>query len=388
MAVPAVTALCTSAGGEAELQVPAGLVVRNTFLSLDEDELRPTPRRHASVPPTLRLAGAGNAGNEASAASPRTATPGGLWASDGTTPSEPSSYWGDESTEEGCSAAEVSTEGDTSEGADSVSVDSEQVPWVPALGTAWVTGIVLARMLSNGGALAAMVADEQEQMGVLSPSSPLFAAPPMPPAPAAACAPAPAPHVRLSARAKAWLPLSGSATPVAAPPQFQCQFRALQSVAKAAITSTGYAQRVEVLEGALGLSLIAHMREQELHGKEQLLGLAKEALLQAAAESASVYVLGYGWRPYVATPMGFCAVLAGVRDPAKACWGLLKSGTCRDGGCCRWEHPVCKITINVMIKLVEAVPLPPPAAPDVAGCQQAGGGSASRRRLNLSSLCT
>jgi len=279
-------------------------------------------------------------------------------------------------------AAEVSTEADVSEGGDALSVDLEQV--LTGGSPSWKTGVVLAQMLADPGALDAMLADEEDLLA--------SAQPPPPPAPPAA--PASGSHVRLSAKAKAWVPTGSSVPGAPRPPEIQYQLLALLSYMKAVLAGTDCVQGVEATEGPLGWCVVAQVPSQDFHRKEQLLGLAKEALLQAAVESETVYVLGYRWRPFVATPLGFSAVLGGVRDPKQACWGLLKSGICRDGGCCRWEHPISKVTINVMVKLAEApsaaVSAAAPAGADAAVGVEAGlssGSKPGKTRLALSVLC-
>jgi len=162
---------------------------------------------------------------------------------------------------------------------------------------------------------------------------------------------------RLNSHARAWTPgeVGAWAQPQALRPDLLWQVRGVVQAAALALGSADSVLGVDVAEeGAKGWTIIAHLSPQELsRQRECVLGIAKEALLQGACASQNVYVLGHHWRPFMATPLGFCARLAAVPEPKKACWSLLDNGVCPAGGNCRWEHPPLQTNISIMVKVRE-----------------------------------
>jgi len=159
---------------------------------------------------------------------------------------------------------------------------------------------------------------------------------------------------RLNASAKAWTPGEAlvQAPPPGALPDFLCQVRSVIRAAAFVLAGAESVLSIDACEGDNGgWTVVAHLLPEDcVRHRERLLKLAKEALLQASAASQNVYVLGHRWRPFVATPFGFGARLAAVKEPAKACWGLLNKGVCAAGGHCRWEHPHFQANVSVMVR--------------------------------------
>jgi len=71
--------------------------------------------------------------------------------------------------------------------------------------------------------------------------------------------------------------------------------------------------------------------------------ISKAALLEAAASTQSVYILGYEATPFedIVGSTGFAGTLAITPNTCqfRACWGTLKKGFCPRGAKCKWWHP-------------------------------------------------
>jgi len=270
------------------------LVVRNTFLNLDTP--RPAPRRSASLPASSRLAGlAPGCKHPASRA--------------------PSS---ERSTEEECSAvADACTDANSSE-ADGASVDVDRSS---TGGSEQARPVVLAldHMIDGQG-------------------------PPR-------CGPQ-CPGTRLSSHAREWVPQQPAAlAPAPPPPEFGFKVRKVVRAVTAALAGAKHVVGTDAIEAAHGWAIVAHILPDDLHHVERVLSSVKEALLHVVKDTEDVYVLGYRWRPFTATPLGFTARLAAVRSSQQACWGLLSKGFCRLGARCPWEHPVHLTEVNVAVQL-------------------------------------
>lgn len=83
--------------------------------------------------------------------------------------------------------------------------------------------------------------------------------------------------------------------------------------------------------------------------------LAKDALLNAAAQSENTYILGYGQQPFNSLDaLSFSAKIACVpaAHQATACWDTYEMGSCPRCATCRWDHPgeVDMMQVIVMMK--------------------------------------
>lgn len=104
---------------------------------------------------------------------------------------------------------------------------------------------------------------------------------------------------------------------------------------------------VGVNMGAVGTLTTITVRLQPASLKSLLLQCVvttlKSALLDLAANSQSIYVLGYEVQPFQdeASGKGFATVLASM-PPAwecSACWDLYSKGACQRRKTCKWQHP-------------------------------------------------
>jgi len=161
---------------------------------------------------------------------------------------------------------------------------------------------------------------------------------------------------RLNAAARAWTPsaeLSGGVSEASR--RFQLQMERIVQATRAMLMGCLSIVAVDTTRGTCGWTISAKIAKEEFHSKEFVLTRAKETFLMAAEASENVYVLGYLARPFVGTPMGFGARFAAVPDEHKACWGLLKNGLCQFGDSCRWQHPECQATVNVLALIATEV---------------------------------
>lgn len=73
----------------------------------------------------------------------------------------------------------------------------------------------------------------------------------------------------------------------------------------------------------------------------RIAAIAKASLLEAAARSQRVYVLGYEATPFVddALDVGFSGTLAIASWQDSTCWETFQWGYCPRGCTCRWQHP-------------------------------------------------
>lgn len=149
-------------------------------------------------------------------------------------------------------------------------------------------------------------------------------------------------------------------------------FQPSQQLSKLNVDSHG--QVVEMVEAAKGIlersqKISSVDLTQSLHGwtivvapekndrvtTEQVTALAKRALFQAAEQSESVYVLGYQSpeKAFNMQPQGFEAHLGVMESMQRACWRMLKQGSCHYGAECAKQHPVLQVPVRVFIEAAQ-----------------------------------
>jgi len=86
----------------------------------------------------------------------------------------------------------------------------------------------------------------------------------------------------------------------------------------------------------LSIRLVQKSHEDSI----RVIAIAKAALLEAAAHSECVYVLGYEAIPFVDSRhgTGFSGTLA-IASGQHCCWDTYQNGICRRGQKCKWRHP-------------------------------------------------
>uniref|UniRef100_A0A7S2LD71 C3H1-type domain-containing protein n=1 Tax=Zooxanthella nutricula TaxID=1333877 RepID=A0A7S2LD71_9DINO len=172
------------------------------------------------------------------------------------------------------------------------------------------------------------------------------------------------PRQRLNSKAQAWTPGGASAMQPRGGAAglssmqigaFLQQFAALVSAAAAAVQQALGGADVQASDGPSGLAIVVQLPLAEFQQRrDEALAFARQALLQAArAAGNKVHVLGSMGNPFVATPFGCSAMLGAVADEKQACWDSLAHGYCHRGHACRWQHPLCRSTVNIMVKIAE-----------------------------------
>jgi len=170
-------------------------------------------------------------------------------------------------------------------------------------------------------------------------------------------------HRRAGVKASTSAAAATSAAPAAAaaataltPGELLKQLTVVVAAAAAALAGCSHIKCAKTTEGPRGWSIVAKIAAEDAHHKESALAAAREALLQAARQSSCVYVLGHRAQPFMSTPVGFASSLGAVADESKACWSMINQGFCRKGCACRWEHPACQTTVNVMVQVERPSP--------------------------------
>jgi len=110
---------------------------------------------------------------------------------------------------------------------------------------------------------------------------------------------------------------------------------------------------VDVSQTECGWAIsIAHNKKVGADSLETMLEAVKSALLCAAGQSKSVYVLGYGSleTAFEPKPQGFEAQLAITDSTKTSCHSYLKKGYCRSGNC-RHAHPEFQVPVQVFVEL-------------------------------------
>mmetsp|Transcript_51959 Transcript_51959/g.111135 ORF Transcript_51959/g.111135 Transcript_51959/m.111135 type:complete len:351 (+) Transcript_51959:80-1132(+) len=331
--------------------------VKNTFISdvTDEDDWEEArPRRASSLPPSLRLAGAGDVANCCSASSHAVQAKQALVEDGNSTETGASSEeetWSENGAEDMASSASISLEEHEAEealeevqlGVQCITSRTGYQRWLPPAPTEAPPAPPSEEPPASNHACKDVNACESK----------VFLG-----APVCSCggggAVAVVRPLRLNSNARAWEP---SEAVVAAPlaPTLRQEVGAILVAAQAALLSCLWIMTAEVVPGTAGIqSIVATIRAQDFHLREAVLTCAKQAILDACASSQRVYTLGYKARPFMTTPGGFAVKLGVVLNERAACWGLLKQGFCCFEGQCRWVHPACQTRVDVKVKIAES----------------------------------
>jgi hypothetical protein len=117
------------------------------------------------------------------------------------------------------------------------------------------------------------------------------------------------------------------------------------------LQSSSLTSKVEVCETSQDCSIVVQTDGGDDCLAEQVLTLAKEALLQATSHSKSVYVMGYcSPNPFTPLSQGFEATLGSMDNAGQACWHLYKKGFCRHDSACNKHHPAHKVPVRVLVE--------------------------------------
>jgi len=93
--------------------------------------------------------------------------------------------------------------------------------------------------------------------------------------------------------------------------------------------------------------------------KDMLLQLAKDTLFNATCTSDTLYIMGYGSKPFIAKSQGFITILGNMADESGSCWDFYNKGFCTRGCECKWAHPKFMMPINLVMKEKSSLQRPP-----------------------------
>jgi len=133
------------------------------------------------------------------------------------------------------------------------------------------------------------------------------------------------------------------------PPGARRSFAEIVAAGLQVLRSSENVQTAEVQETGTGWTLTCSMLPSRMQHFAEISDRVGKTLLEAAAKSENIYVVGYENAPFVEflDRPGFSTQLALVQDEESACWDLLAGGYCRRGCACRWQHPTWQVTVDV-----------------------------------------
>lgn len=134
---------------------------------------------------------------------------------------------------------------------------------------------------------------------------------------------------------------------------YQAQIEGVVRAVHEALEANVLTHEVNYFEGVNGWNVVVKLQGNNPYHIEHLLTTAKTALLEGAAKSKSMYVIGFrGIKPFQHKPNGFEATLGAMRSASRACWHIFKKGFCRHDKDCNKEHPACMVPVNVLLESV------------------------------------
>lgn len=90
------------------------------------------------------------------------------------------------------------------------------------------------------------------------------------------------------------------------------------------------------------LTTIAITSDASVASVSEIIAKAKLLLLESAANSQSVYVMGYEAEPFKDKSRSECVAMLAfmpVEWQRAACWDIYQKGKCHRGKACKWQHP-------------------------------------------------
>jgi len=110
---------------------------------------------------------------------------------------------------------------------------------------------------------------------------------------------------------------------------------------------------VKVQEGHQSWQVTVHLPPTLMHQEKLLLSVAKRALLRAAEQSESIYVLGFRRRPFQPVLDGFTLRLGGLWEQCVMCRHAFEKGVCYRGTC-KFQHPAYESMVTVSVVTEQA----------------------------------
>jgi hypothetical protein len=112
---------------------------------------------------------------------------------------------------------------------------------------------------------------------------------------------------------------------------------------------------VQVQSGGMGgTTMIVAESAEAFPDASLIFPLVKDAILNAAAQSESTYVMGYNVRPFNdLDSLSFSLNVACVPSAKynTTCWETYENGICPRASCCRWDHPAALDMMRVIVSM-------------------------------------
>uniref|UniRef100_A0A7S2PKF9 C3H1-type domain-containing protein n=1 Tax=Zooxanthella nutricula TaxID=1333877 RepID=A0A7S2PKF9_9DINO len=125
----------------------------------------------------------------------------------------------------------------------------------------------------------------------------------------------------------------------------------VERVRKALASQHGVVACADAITGPRGWTITAYVHSQYVQAcNEQLLSIARKALLAEAGELRGVCLIGYAAEPFIRMPLGFGCAVASVPSGATICKDHFANGFCSKPGTCSAQHPTDQVGISVMLK--------------------------------------
>mmetsp|Transcript_16710 Transcript_16710/g.32696 ORF Transcript_16710/g.32696 Transcript_16710/m.32696 type:complete len:416 (-) Transcript_16710:124-1371(-) len=109
-------------------------------------------------------------------------------------------------------------------------------------------------------------------------------------------------------------------------------------------------------------SIICRIREEDMDYQDTILYHAKQHILCSAEACDAFHLLGCHLDPFKPKQRGFGVDLAPILDKSLACWDFYATGNCARGSKCRWQHPLFRQRLNVLVKALVEMPNHSPTA--------------------------
>jgi len=125
---------------------------------------------------------------------------------------------------------------------------------------------------------------------------------------------------------------------------------------------------VSIVKGQGIWSIIYRLRDQDMECRDEVLELTKTYIQSAAKASNTFHLLGSRQDPFWPKQKGFSAQLGSMQDETMACWNFYDTGNCTKEDKCRWQHPLFRHRLIVMVKTLTLVTSDHPVV-DAGQCQ-------------------
>lgn len=132
---------------------------------------------------------------------------------------------------------------------------------------------------------------------------------------------------------------------------------------------------VYVLQDRRGWSIIIRVRAEDSSLTDSLLMCAQESIRQTTEQSGEACLLACRTNPFKAKTQGFTTILAPLGDRSRACWDFFATGQCSRARHCRWEHPVRKQRLCVVVKQLNEAALAEQVAKRISGDSESNDGA-------------